>query len=860
MKLAKVIVNKFSKFERTFIGTQNADVLTPKEAYLEAKSYIHEAKAEFLAKHEVTLNMEQALYYLYLARSLPKASERLHDLIALICDYSLGEIDKRLYKRYDAHFFVADDAYAKFKLTEALSHIRDDLQTQFLEKSPTVMPPAVLRYIKNELLEDDLNRLVALSHQHDEMASSFDLESDLFECFAESLFIFEHDDERFDAYGLPSSVAMRLAQSYLSGIDVPCDRARANFFLSYALMTGSLASYTIAPLYLFSLDLTDDREIFNLQKLFLNGFCLYTFSRERSEVASLYLLDSNYSYRFDKTKGNIGDDLLYNCLLTLDYFRSSFNIDADTQELTEDGFKENYEDETKYLLASASAYLCHRLADRDASVTAYAALLVVLNLLPEICASDMHKVLVSTKVLSATTPADIQAITLALLDKNPKRDNYYANKAYIESYYFSLNEKSLPQVQYLATFGDGRASLRLGSMEVEEFLTHNEGKTPTSTSLWELGVEAYDGLSCFNRALCYAKACAYDKAICSAKQAIKCNIGAAYFILYQSYLKEDKALAHTYLRLANNYLLKEGRIELQKLKTKQQYSPLPYMEIIEHLEEISEYSPAAALQLALFYSKSGVLPADPFKHFEYMRKSISLGMGRMRNIVADSYKMFFGNCDLYLNRPLGGIYENLTSVYKGSRINQDFVDVEKDEAEVTKLMHKLYNALKAGKSDLERHAFAALVDNDDFAICNGRPPRAFETNYKRELLDLHIVQLFTCLENDAAGADLEVQLFENYTLRLALLEDLSLYYNESDFEPDWAYVRALNALRPLSVPVNYKLYREQIQKAGNAYIGKSSYLMRLCTDAGFASFDRVKTFKASSKIASANIVINTDIQ
>ena len=62
------------------------------------------------------------------------------------------------------------------------------------------------------------------------------------------------------------------------------------------------------------------------------------------------------------------------------------------------------------------------------------------------------------------------------------------------------------------------------------------------------------------------------------------------------------------------------------------------------------------------------------------------------------------------------------------------------------------------------------------------------------------------------------------------------------------------------MPVNYKLYREQIQKAGNAYIGKSSYLMRLCTDAGFASFDRVKTFKASSKIASANIVINTDIQ
>ena len=62
--------------------------------------------------------------------------------------------------------------------------------------------------------------------------------------------------------------------------------------------------------------------------------------------------------------------------------------------------------------------------------------------------------------------------------------------------------------------------------------------------------------------------------------------------------------------------------------------------------------------------------------------------------------------------------------------------------------------------------------------------------------------------------------------RLGILNDIVEFFNEEDFLPYHHFARALNALRPVAVPVNYKLYRQEIIKAGNSQIPHAS----LCKD------------------------------
>ena len=151
MGLAKSQFNEYSKFEKIFIGDVEGRgiAIDPKAAYRQASLYIDDVIAAFKKEKVISSQLEDVLYYLYLAKSLPQAAQKLDKLIAMLNEHSLQQIDERLYNDFNRHFFSKEKDPALDDLALSLAGIRNDLFEEEFEISPLVIPSAILSYIKN---------------------------------------------------------------------------------------------------------------------------------------------------------------------------------------------------------------------------------------------------------------------------------------------------------------------------------------------------------------------------------------------------------------------------------------------------------------------------------------------------------------------------------------------------------------------------------------------------------------------------------------------------------------------------------------------------------------------------------------
>ena len=858
MGLAKSQLNKYSKFEKIFIGDNGGKGISidPKVAYREASLYIDDVVDTFKKDATISAQLEDVLYYLYLARSLPRAHEKLDKLIEMICEHSLSKIDERLYENFNRHFFRADDDLASDELAQSLSCIRDDLFEENFEISPIIIPSAVLRYIKNVAIEDDLDKLVLFSHPNDLAYSDNALELEILMLFMTNLEVFEQQQgEIFAYYGLPSSVALRLAQSYLCGIDVAYDRLQGCFFLAYALLTGNLKAHTLAPLYLLSLDLKNQDKQIELKDLFLNGYYLSKISDD--EQFSAYLLDHDYQYEYEEYRGDIRDDLAYNSLVIIESNKSLFDISTDLNGLVISNMEDDeLEEKTRSLLLTLGECLCDRICQQGATPTAFAALFILFNLLPPAYLNNFYKLLVDKNYLENNSCEGPQQLLFAILRKSNLPVNYYAYKALMENIFFFVNDETLKYVESLASLGDGHGLFNLNSQKWKATVKAEPKKAFKPQMIWMKGCLAYDGLSWFNQALAAMLNSKYEEAIICAKNAIKCNISTGFYILYRVYMLSDMNLAHTYLRYGKEYLLKDAEKEYNSLKQRDSFDPLPFMQVLEEIENLAESSGEVCLFMAILSKSGTIFPTDPFREIYYMRKAVGLGVLEARELLSEAYKLHLKDEDEghYPFRPFS---DTLTEGYKNAQYQIDFSSVKNIEKKLGRLVKKLNKLLQEGKSDLEKKIFVSITKNGLFAEYGCPIPVDFENKYKEQILEYNLDSYFEVLEKDCIDENLAVIDEVLLNERLEILKDLSTYYKAGEIDPQKTYARALNALRPVSIPVNYKLYKELILKAGNARIRCAGLLARLCTDAGFAI---TKSSSLRMMRRNKDIIINTEIQ
>ena len=187
----------------------------------------------------------------------------------------------------------------------------------------------------------------------------------------------------------------------------------------------------------------------------------------------------------------------------------------------------------------------------------------------------------------------------------------------------------------------------------------------------------------------------------------------------------------------------------------------------------------------------------------------------------------------------------------------DFSDIKNAEKKLGQLVRKLNNLLQEGTSELERKIFVSIVKNGLFSEYGCTPPADFEDKYREQILEYNLDSYFDALEKDCIDENLAIQ--DNFILssRIEILKELARSYKAAEIDPKKTYARALNALRPMTIPVNYKLYKELILKAGNARIRSAGLLARLCTDSGFA-VNMPSSLRMMCK--NKDIIINTEIQ
>ncbi len=807
------IENSFLNFDSSY------EVISQEKLNSKLKKYCSLPLSDLSDKNDI----EEYLYWNYVAleQSNVKSKDDIFETIEKAIDLISTRYLKKYFKSSSILKYTKNKKYYE-KSLDIIRQFADDFyqnNEEHLEFSnlPVYIPSAITFYIDQLFLDGTSNwqdlsaisRLFLMPIKYFEeqlqiQIDDYDDEENIL--YLESLrTIFESS---FNVYhptqiyaesssvirGMPGNVAYRIANAYMRGSDLPLDKAKARQWYSYGMVVGDPFCTMAFIVYFLDLEIESEVEsevqLTNLYTLLLNSFALVRYQKCVKEQCYL-------SFEPCCKKGN---DLEEICLFNILAFLNSLKFDCDYESVPFALPTEMFDDFIDIVISNLhNSPNSYRL---KAAVALYLEITGTLEDDPDL----LNEIALSLD-LNLKKESEIPDFLFEFIQDGLKEKDPYTLCAYVClfcSYKDSFDKIPKKYLHVLSKQGYAKASFLLGNQVLEG---HEPGEK--ALDYWEIAAEQGSSFALLNIALGAVLNNNLEKAEEYARRTLNYGNILGYYVLYKVYESSNVQLAHTYLRYAAEYIFPDAIEEYKHLKATGAYSPLPFMQLIEELEEMSDNNAQACLILCDMYHSGIFLPANVEKAFEYQQKTIKNGYTSFFGYYQSMYKNAFP-----LDTPQTTYFPTFR---KSLDISYNFTMDDKDGAtnDSTPAIYKMkeiINKLIAGKTQLEKDITYNLYHSEFWANTNSLKKKHLKgMDVKPDYLVLSQLRknlvkgtYSVCFNNIAEKQPEDSQKVYSLCERL---NDIKL--NSS---ADLDTVTAFMYIRSYTMPPSYDVFKEKIQK------------------------------------------------
>ncbi len=496
--------------------------------------------------------------------------------------------------------------------------------------------------------------------------------------------------------GLPSEAAYLIAMAYLEGNGITqINRIYASLFMQYAMLTGSQRACLAWAL--FFEPFAGEIESGNSDKKLLDGYCSVLYHglllcklQEQPVFGELRCGQENVY-----EQGGVKKDISLDILLTL------------TAAMTRLIKWKNYRLEDYPMLLQVVDFL-HELTEKykggsecSAAIRCCCARLISI-LSEEEDLSEELRIFASfyVKIKPEFTDEDV---AFELIKPYLGKGNKIADQTLLDIDAVALSNKAATEYKRLLKAGESEALSKLAQIgELDE---------QTCLRETELAAERGNPIAALN--VCQESAHRNKNKKGLIDQLIKVAVNGvpqAFFSLYRMYDslkgKENGMLADTCLRYASLYLEKEAKNILNRKQLMGQYHPLPFMQVLDRLDMLSDSDSTAAVFLGSMFATGMIVPRDPFMSLMYFRQAVGLGDETSVYELNKNYISNWGTDDD--EGLICSVQHCMEHMQRYGAYNR--FEEEEDSDEVFYLVEELYTELENGKTWLECYIFANVFD------------------------------------------------------------------------------------------------------------------------------------------------------
>ena len=807
------IENNFLNFDSTY------EVITQDELNAKVRRYGELELSENTEKKDI----DEYIYWNYVA--LEQSNVKQKDDIFAKLENALDVLSTRDLKKYFKSSSVLKYARSKKYYDRSLEVIRqfaDDFskinEDNFVSSCVPVYIPSAITFFVDQLFIDgtpnwqdlsSISRLFLMPIKYFEeqlqiQIDDYDDEENIL--YLESLrTIFESS---FNVYhpsliyaeassvikGVPGNVAYRIGNAYMRGKDLPLDKSKARQWFSYGMVVGD--PFCTMAFIVYFLDLSIDSEmeseseLTDLYTLLINCFALVRYIKTTKEQHFL---------SFEPVCGK-GKDLEEQCLFNILALLNSLKFDCDYESVPFSMPMEIFDDFLDILIEN--------LQESPKSYRLKAAVALFLEITGTLEDDpDLLNEIALALDLNLNKETEISDFLFDFIKEGLKEKDSYSLSAYV--CLFCLYKGSFDKIpkkylHVLSKQGYAKASFLLGNLVLEE-----HGPDDSALSYWEQAAEQGSSFALLNIALGAVINNDMDKAEAYATRAINYGNILGYYVLYKVYESSNSKLAHTYLRYAAEYIFPDAIEEYKHLKATGAYCPLPFMQLIEEMEELAEDNPQACLILCDMYHSGIFLPANVEKAFEYQQKAILNGYTSFFGYYQSMYKNAFP-----LDTPQSSYFPTFR---KSLDISFNFMMDDKDDSAhdnspAIYKMKDIINKLVVGKTQLEKDITYNLYHSEFWA----NTPSLKKKQLKGMDVKPDYQVLSNLRKNLVKGAysvcfnNISEKQLEDSKKVLSLCDRLNEVKIKSS--SDFDLVSAFMFIRSYSMPPSYNVFKEKIMK------------------------------------------------
>ncbi|MGN1281651.1 MAG: hypothetical protein ACI4UM_07080 [Succinivibrio sp.] len=617
----------------------------------------------------------------------------------------------------------------------------------------------------------------------------------LFDCF-EKVFASTQEEPSSVLLGVPENVAYRIGQAYLNGTDLPMNKQCAKEWFFYGMVCGDPRCTLAYILFFLNVSAGDSVQTGNnialIYTLLVNSFMLCS----HTESASLR----------DYLKLDSSDSLYYQemTLCNLMSFFSTVYFDLDLEDMSITPlFK---------MIPDFYEEICSMLEKFPSSSRLRATIISCIQSFFDL-SEDAANYSLILELMGGFSKKDTAAQAFArILEEGMSANCMLSCRAYERLHLEYIGPYEHIQEKYLkimSKLGIAEATFYLGNISLPK-----KGEA-YALKLWDKASSQGHGFGAFNCSLGALIKENHQKSVQYAQTAISRGIVFGYYMLYLNNVKSNKPLAHTYLKLASEYLFSDAVGEYRAVKSENLYQPLPYMQALEDLENMAVTNPHAALILSEIYVSSAILPYNAEKSLHYQKMAVANGLYSVFPMYKSLYQDVYSDFDSkysFLDSYISGL-DRTSSFFNGYHDSMLHPDLIKNASEKAR---EIILCLKDGKSELEKAVFYEVrrskiltdivfsdKEREEFSKCRYKPLYASVYDFCQALCrGEHNVPLEGQTDKDMMNSVIE---------RCSFLEN-----GEISDTAVGELAKAVISVRALFGRVNYAMYRHYLNLAVNS--------------------------------------------